>query len=67
MRKAFESVKLNVISSERSLSPINSVSLDRQTTHQVMRLVEKLEELDDVRSVNTNMDLTQEMVESYRA
>ena len=67
VRKAFESVKLNVISSERSLSPLNSVSLDRQTTHQVMRLVEKLEELDDVRSVHTNMDLTQEMVESYRA
>jgi YebC/PmpR family DNA-binding regulatory protein len=66
LRKAFESVKLNVISAESSLSPINSVSLDRQTTHQVMRLVEKLEELDDVRNVHTNIDLTQELVDSYR-
>ena len=66
VRKAFESEELKVISSESSLSPKNSVSLDTQTTHQVMRLVEKLEELDDVRNVHTNIDLTPEMVESYR-
>ncbi len=66
VRSAFESEQLKVISSERSLSPKSSISLDRQTTHQVMRLVENLEELDDVRNVHTNIDLTQEMVESYR-
>lgn len=66
VRKAFESEELKVISSESSLSPKSSVSLDTQTTHQVMRLVEKLEELDDVRNVHTNIDLTPEMVESYR-
>lgn len=66
VRSAFESVQLNVISSESSLTPKSSVSLDSQTTHQVMRLVENLEELDDVRNVHSNIDLTPELVESYR-
>jgi transcriptional/translational regulatory protein YebC/TACO1 len=39
------------------------ISLDDQKATQVVRLIERLEDLDDVQNVSTNLDLSQELVE----
>ena len=41
------------------------VDLDERQAIQVLRLVEKLEDLDDVRRVDTNLNLREEIVEAY--
>jgi len=38
---------------------------DEKVAHQVMRLVEKLEDLDDVQNVYTNADFPEEFAASY--
>ena len=45
-------------------TPLN---LDGQTAVKVLRLIEKLEELDDVRTVDTNLSISLELVESFAA
>ena len=38
------------------------VTLDDQKSTQVVRLIERLEDLDDVQNVSTNLDLSEELV-----
>ncbi len=66
IRKALTKHNLQVVSAERAMTPRSTIILDEATTHQIMRLIEKLEELDDVRRVYTNIELTAELVESYQ-
>ncbi len=48
-----------VTSSERTMTPTTTMELDANDTAKVMRLVEKLEELDDVQQVYTNLEFTE--------
>ncbi|MEM5947790.1 YebC/PmpR family DNA-binding transcriptional regulator [Spirochaetia bacterium 38H-sp] len=48
---------------EISLIPDMEVSLDKDTAAKVLKLVEALEDNDDVQSVSTNLDLPDELVE----
>jgi transcriptional/translational regulatory protein YebC/TACO1 len=49
---------LQVVSAERTMIPKTTMTLDDKGVEQTLRLVERLEELDDVQTVYTNLDLT---------
>jgi YebC/PmpR family DNA-binding regulatory protein len=66
IRQAFEAKKYNVVKAESTMLPKTKLELaDEKVAHQVMRLVEKLEDLDDVQNVYTNADFPEEFAASY--
>ncbi|HLL79438.1 MAG TPA: YebC/PmpR family DNA-binding transcriptional regulator [Ktedonobacteraceae bacterium] len=66
VRQALEEKKYSVIKAESTLIPKTRIDLsDEKTAHQVMRLVEKLEDLDDVQNVYTNADFPEEFAASF--
>src|SRR5579883_348837 len=66
VRKALEEKKYHVLKSESTLIPKTKVELtDEKVAHQVMRLIERLEDLDDVQNVYTNADFPEEFAASY--
>lgn len=66
IRQALEANKYNVVKAESTLQPKTKIDLqDEKTAHQLMRLVEKLEDLDDVQNVYTNADFPEAFAASY--
>jgi YebC/PmpR family DNA-binding regulatory protein len=66
IRQALEAKKYRVVKAESTLLPKTKIELNEEkTAHQVMRLVEKLEDLDDVQNVYTNADFPEEFAASY--
>ena len=65
VRKALESAGLEIENADFSMIPKNLMEMDEKTTHQAMRLIEALEDLEDVQRVYTNADFSDEAVESY--
>jgi len=62
VRRSMEEAGLPVEGAERSFVPKTTVTLDDQKSTQVVRLLERLEDLDDVQNVHTNLDLSDELV-----
>ena len=62
VRGALENAGLTAETAERAMVPKTQVSLDPQKGAQVVRLIERLEDLDDVQSVSTNLDLSEELM-----
>ncbi len=68
VRKALEAKKYKVLKSESTMVPKTKIDLsDEKTAHQAIRLIEKLEDLDDVQHVYTNADFPAEFAASYNA
>lgn len=68
IRQALEAKKYRVVRAESTLVPKTKIELtDEKVAHQVMRLVEKLEDLDDVQNVYTNAEFPDTFVASYAA
>src|SRR5690348_1941245 len=66
VRQALDAQKYNIIKAESTLIPKSRISLtEEKIAYQVMRLVEKLEDLDDVQNVYTNADIPEEFASSY--
>jgi YebC/PmpR family DNA-binding regulatory protein len=66
VRQALEAKKYKVGKAESTMLPKTKIELsDEKVAHQVMRLVEKLEDLDDVQSVYSNADFPEEFAASY--
>ncbi|HVA91568.1 MAG TPA: YebC/PmpR family DNA-binding transcriptional regulator [Chloroflexota bacterium] len=65
VRAALEGKALNILNAERTLVASTTVSLDRQQAAQMLKLVDKLEELDDVQRVYSNVDISDEDMEAY--
>jgi YebC/PmpR family DNA-binding regulatory protein len=66
IRQTLEKHKYNVVKAETTMVPKTRVDIgDEKTAHQVMRMVEKLEELDDVQDVYTNADFPEEFAETF--
>jgi YebC/PmpR family DNA-binding regulatory protein len=66
VRKALEEKKVVVTKSEAMLVAKTKVELsEEKVAHQVLRLIERLEDLDDVQNVYTNADFPEEFVTSY--
>ena len=67
VRTALEQSRLTINSAEVSMMPKTTVELDEHTALQVLKLLDKLEELDDVHHVSSNADFPAEALEKYRA
>lgn len=67
VRRALEEAGAVVSSAEVSLVPKTTVSLDEKQALQTLRLLDKLEDLDDVQRVYTNADFPDQVLATYSA
>jgi YebC/PmpR family DNA-binding regulatory protein len=58
VQDALASQGLNIANAETTMIPKTTMSLDEKGMEQALRLVERLEDLDDVQTVYTNLDLS---------
>jgi YebC/PmpR family DNA-binding regulatory protein len=66
LRKGLEEKKYKVVKAESTMLPKTKMEItEEKVAHQVMRLVEKFEDLDDVQNVYTNADFPEEFAASY--
>ncbi len=63
VKKAVEGAGIAVASAEISMRPTTTVRVEGEHARQVIRLVEALEELDDVQKVHANFDIPDEVLE----
>ena len=56
----------SIVSSELSMIPTSTISLDQKTAMQTLRLLDLLEDLDDVQRVYSNADFPDEALEQYQ-
>jgi YebC/PmpR family DNA-binding regulatory protein len=66
VRAALEAKKFEVVRAEVSLIPKTTVDLDEKDSAQALRMIEKLEELDDVQNVYTNASFDQKALEQMQ-
>ena len=66
LRNALEQQGVKVTSVDLSMVPRNTVLLDAKVADQTLRLLDHLEELDDIQKVYTNADFPDEALEQYR-
>lgn len=64
VKGALEAAGLKVESAEVSMRPTNTVHLEGEQARKVLRLVEAIEELDDVQKVHANFDVPEEVLET---
>jgi YebC/PmpR family DNA-binding regulatory protein len=68
IHQALEKHNYKVLKSESTMVPQTKVELaEEKVAHQAIRLIEKLEDLDDVQNVYTNADFPEEFAASYGA
>ena len=66
IRQALETKKYKVVRSESTMLPKTKIEIsDEKTAHQFLRLMEKLEDLDDVQNVYSNADFPEEFAANY--
>ncbi len=65
VKEALERSELTLTTAELIMTPIAMTELAEDDTFKIMRIIEVLEELDDVQQVYTNLYLTPEMVIKY--
>lgn len=66
VRKTLEDDDVTISSAELAMIAKNTVELDERTALQTLRLLDKLEDLDDVQRVSSNADFPAEALEKYR-
>ncbi|HLK56828.1 MAG TPA: YebC/PmpR family DNA-binding transcriptional regulator [Chthonomonadaceae bacterium] len=64
VRQAIEEAKLTIGSAEYTMEPTDTVQLDVKDAAQMLRLIERLEEDDDVQNVHANFEMTDEVMEA---
>ena len=62
LRQAFEDAGLEAESAEISMLPQNSIMVDAEAGRKILRLVEAMEDNDDVQQVHANFDLPEELL-----
>lgn len=66
IRHALEAKQYHVLKSESTMIPKTRIDLsDEKVAHQTIRLIDKLEDLDDVQSVYSNADFPETFADSY--
>ncbi|MCL4371522.1 MAG: YebC/PmpR family DNA-binding transcriptional regulator [Chloroflexi bacterium] len=65
VRQALESRKVTITNAEVSMIPTTTLELDAKSTITVMKLMERLEELDDVQRVYSNIEVSEEVLAEY--
>jgi len=67
VRQALEQNNIAVASAEISMVPKSTVELEDKVALQTLRLLDKLEELDEVQHVSSNADCSDAILEKYQA
>ena len=67
LRNAVAEKGLTIVSAEILMVPKSTVMLDEKTALQTLRLLDRLEELDEVQRVFTNADFPDAALEKYRS
>ena len=67
VRKAIEQRGVSIVSAELFMVPETTVLLDDNAALQTLKLLDKLEELDDVQRVFSNADFSDAALEQYRS
>lgn len=66
VRRQLEEKNLEIENAEVSMLPKTTLDLDTDTAEKVLKLMEKIEELDDVQQVYSNADFSEEVMEKLR-
>jgi len=66
VRQALEQQNITIASAEVSMIPQNTVELKEKEAVQAIKLIDKLEEMDDVQQVFSNVDFSEEVLEGLR-
>jgi len=66
VRQALEQKNLPIASAELSMVPKSMVELEEKAALQTMKLLDKLEELDEVQHVSSNADFSDSILEKYQ-
>jgi YebC/PmpR family DNA-binding regulatory protein len=66
VRAALEEGNIPVTSAELSMVPKATLELDEKAAMQTLRMMDKLEELDEVRRVSSNVDFSDEVLAKYQ-
>jgi|SRR5579862_9471802 len=64
VRQAIEAAKIPIANAEYTMEPSDTVQLDGKDAQQMLRLMERLEEDDDVQNVHANFDIPDEVLEA---
>jgi YebC/PmpR family DNA-binding regulatory protein len=67
VRQALEKNKTQIESSELVMAPKSLIKLDEKAGVQALKLLDKLEEIDDVQNVSSNADIPDAVIASYQA
>ncbi|MHB1414286.1 MAG: YebC/PmpR family DNA-binding transcriptional regulator [Chloroflexota bacterium] len=67
LRKSLEGQGVPIDSAEVSMIPKTALELEEKEALSVLRLVDRLEDLDDVQRVYTNVDFSAEVLEKYES
>lgn len=62
VRRALDSQRMRIASADLVMVPKNTIGLDEKGAAAVIRLIERLEELDDVQRVYSNADIPEEIM-----
>ncbi|MBP8251309.1 MAG: YebC/PmpR family DNA-binding transcriptional regulator [Herpetosiphon sp.] len=65
VRDSLNEQGIKLSGAEKTMLAKATIALDQDGTFQVMRLLEKLEDLDDVQKVYSNLDVSDELAEKY--
>jgi len=65
VKKEIENNDFKISSAKITMIPSNTVKLEGKTAEQAMKLVEELEDHDDVQEVYANFDIPEEIMEEY--
>ncbi|MBM4463174.1 MAG: YebC/PmpR family DNA-binding transcriptional regulator [Chloroflexi bacterium] len=67
VRHALEGKEVPIASAELSMIPKTTVDLDEENAIRALKLLDRLEELDEVRRVFSNVDFSEEVLEKLKA
>jgi len=67
VREALAQANMNVVEAEVQRIPQNTVKLGRKEAESMMKLMEALEEHDDVQQVSANFDIDDKLMEELSA
>ncbi len=65
VRKVLEAAGAEIENADFAMVPKVTIELEEKAAHQTLKLIEALEDLDDVQRVYSNADFTDEVLESY--
>ncbi|NOK60228.1 MAG: YebC/PmpR family DNA-binding transcriptional regulator [Chloroflexi bacterium AL-W] len=65
IRQQLTDTGLPISSAELTMQPKTTIQADEKESLQAMRLIERLEDLDDVQKVHSNLDISEELAELF--